>query len=228
MTLVLGIFSKKHVVLTADGLCRKENPLRFEETLLKIFPLLNLPIAILHHGENVVGGYNNIKEVIDDFSDKRLELINKNSLYEIAELLRDFLDAKAKQRLKDVGGDNVIGFWIAGFSPNKSDPEIWEVWWKGDRNATIIPLPKLVPGGDGKEFIQDYANPPYNPIGKYNFNAIDSADVDYLIGYHDELYNLAVDEQRKIPKEQKEPTFGGHKHQLVISKSWRWIIPPSK
>lgn len=226
MTLILGAFSKNSVVLTADGKCiEKDNAgktTKINDNYQKIFPIPDLPIAIVHHGQNVINK-SGVREIINDFLSKHANFIKTSSLHGIANKLISFLDSDAKQTLKNISEKTVIGFWIAGFSYGKNVPEIQELWWEQNANVVFHSLGRLAGGGDGQEFIKAYTEKG-TPIGKYNIDGIVKNDIDYLIGYHAELYKLAEIEQAKKGGEE---IFGGHKHQLVIIKSpWNWIVSP--
>lgn len=218
MTLLIGTYSDTHIVLTADGLCKVGCPPEYKYNLQKIFPLSNLPIAILHHGQNIIGG-KDIKEIVGNFVVQYRDSINGSSLDRISQLLSDFLDADAKQQLSEISHiDTGIGFWVAGFGFNQKLPIVYEIWWKGQDNASLKEHDRLILGGSAKKFI------PPSMEKKYNID-IEKKTVEQLVRCHNEFYGFA----EKVQKKQTEIILGGYKHQLVISiAGCEWIIPPKQ
>ncbi len=219
MTLLIGTFSDTHIVLTADGLCVEQDPgcpPKYLCNLQKIFPVSSLPIAILHHGQNIIGG-KNIKEIISNFVVQNNESINDSSLDRISQLLFNFLDVDAKQTLNELAHiDTGIGFWVTGFGFNQKFPGIYEIWWKGQDNVSSKKKDRFLLGGSAKRFI------PPSMEKKYNFD-IEKNNVKQQVRRHNELYEFA----EKVQKKQTEIISGGYKHQLVISAAGcEWIVPP--
>jgi hypothetical protein len=60
MTLLIGTVSNTNIVITADGLSRT-HPLTGggvqSTTFKKIFPLRRIPVAIAHHGYNILDSH---------------------------------------------------------------------------------------------------------------------------------------------------------------------------
>jgi hypothetical protein len=224
MTLILGTLLNSYVILTADGRCIKESS-SGDETIIdryqKIFPIPNLPIAIVHHGQNVIKG-RDVKEIVSDFINRHFDGIRKNSIYDITKLLIEFVDADAKTTLETLAKKSVIGFWVAGFGYLSSRPELYETVWPD----TIEPQSRqgIIMGGNGQQFIHEYAN---QALGNFKPQGIEKRNIRYAYRYIDKLYKTAEDEQLR----HSAHIFGGHRHQLVISKSkreakWEWTIPP--
>jgi len=219
MTLLIGTLSKNHVVLTSDGRCVKETSTQ-DKTILdnyqKIFPFLNLPLAIAHHGQNIINGLD-IKKIIYNFSNHNIDF-SKSSILEICNFFKDFLNEDAKMSLSSFANPTVIGFWITGFSPGADKPEFYEICWPD--NIEPQSHKGLIIGGNGKKFINSYL---FNAIGKYRPEKIKNCKVNYACIYQDKLYKIALEEQSK----QGDQIIGGHKHRLVILKqNWRWEIEP--
>ncbi len=219
MTLLIGTYSDTHVVLTADGLCKDQDPgctPKYKYNLQKIFPISNLPITILHHGQNIIGG-KNIKEIISNFVAQHIDSLKDRSLDQISQLLSNFLDADAKQTLSEITHiDTGIGFWVAGFGFNQKLPRVHEIWWKGKNDASFMVHNRLILGGSAGKFI------PLSMIKKHNID-IEKRSVKQLVRCHNELYEFA----EKVQKNQTEILLGRSKHQLVISTAgYEWIIPP--
>ena len=229
MTLIMGFYSKKSIVLTADGRCIEDK--KSGEKIItadnnqKIFPVQDLPIAIVHHGERRINNCE-IKDIIGGFVSDNFDYVKRHSLREIAEKFKLRIDLHVKARLKELEWLNTsVGLWVAGFNPNSDQPEIYEVFWKHPSDASVKKFDGyLNRGGDGRKFIECYFKKPFS-IMRYSLGRIKSANVDYLAGYHLELYKLAENEQKK----SGETIFGGHIHQLAIKDSgWKWKIPPSQ
>jgi hypothetical protein len=87
MTLLIGTISKRHIVITADGLSRV-NPTTGagigSDTFQKVFPIPGIPIAFAHHGLNILMG-KSIGEFIGDYIRYYGTRISTASIKEIAE-----------------------------------------------------------------------------------------------------------------------------------------------
>jgi hypothetical protein len=71
MTLLIETMSKDHAMLTADGLSRPNCSTGAginRDDLRKIFPLSNVPIAIAHHGINIIHG-TEVGHLISEFEE---------------------------------------------------------------------------------------------------------------------------------------------------------------
>jgi hypothetical protein len=220
MTLLIGTVSKTNVVLTADGLSTP-NPITGQgissSSYQKIFPLPKVPVAIAHHGLNIING-REVAEVIDDFSAQNVELIGKTELINITNALIQFVDIDAKVTLEDPTNKGVIGFWVSGFCPGKSNPELFETCWPDD--VTPQKHGNLVIGGGGQEFIKPFLN---TPLGPFSPDKVYTFKSTYARQYHAILYKRAESRQAK----QSQSIFGGQKQQLVISrKECVWTIGP--
>ncbi len=220
MTLLIGTISKRHIVITADGLSLV-NPTTCagvgSETVQKIFPVPNIPVAFVHHGLNILDG-NPVGQFIGAYIETHGTVISSASIKEIAEDLRSYSERPAQITLADPTNSGVVGFWVAGFSPGKRRPELYEVCWPDYSD----PLEKetMVLGGGAQQFIKSYLK---LPLGRFSPNSIGQSSVGFVRDYHEALYNKAKDKQDKTGQN----IFGGHQHQLVLEESgWRWTKPP--
>lgn len=168
MTLLIGTIarsdnpSKSHVVLTADGRCTgfdgRTRTIQ-SDTHQKLFAIPNTAIAIAHHGENIIGG-RPVKEFLADFTLQH-PLICEASVDQIADLLKKYADEDARNTLWSIPASKVIGFWIAGFSRKRSQPELVEICWTKNASSGIITLEEkddrnlvFILGGDAHEFVR--------------------------------------------------------------------------
>jgi hypothetical protein len=96
MTLLIGTIAKKNIVLTADGLSRA-NPITGAgiecEDLQKIFPHGTLPVAIVHHGLNIIIG-KPVDQRVADFYKFLGEDLEASTLRQIANKFIHFIDGK--------------------------------------------------------------------------------------------------------------------------------------
>ncbi len=220
MTLLIGTISKRHIVITADGLSRV-NPTTgagiSSDTFQKVFPIPGIPIAFAHHGLNIIMG-KSIGEFIGDYIRQYGTRISTASIKEIAEDLHSYTAEPAETILADPSNKGVIGFWIAGFSPGKGKSELYEVCWPDNSDPYKHEI--IVLGGDAQQFIKSYLD---QPLGRFHPNSIWKSSVDFVCRYHQALYKKAKDKQ----DETGQIIFGGHQHQLVLEKSgWSWTKPP--
>jgi hypothetical protein len=220
MTLLIETISRDHALLTADGLCRS-NPITGVGTdlddLQKIFPLSNLPMAIAHHGFNIIHG-KEIAQLINEFEASLDEGLRQYSVQRVAENLRDYADTDAKSTLANPTNQGVIGFWITGFSSNKSKPECYEIVWP----SKPVPqkLGSVVFGGSGQEFINRYLN---NRLGQFDLRQVNQFSRSTAALCHDALYKAAEATQNRTGQR----IFGGHQHRLLINKNrWEWMKRP--
>lgn len=221
MTLLIATYTSSNVVLTADGLCTKEA--NGKKDLLydyqKIFPIEGTAVAVCHHGQSIFldrgGGERPVGRVVSDFISKCGERLYSLTVRDMSQTVWDELDDDCRETLEDMGPATSIGFWVAGFGAGNLWPALYELWWP--ENSRPVDkrkghFPVIVVGGEGKRFLP---NPPGLDFGEYS---------DEMKKHHDKLYRDA--EQRQ--SSAGETVFGGHRHQLVISRAgWSWSIPPS-
>jgi len=131
MTILIGTVAKNNIVLTADGLSRA-SPITGAgmecEDLQKIFPHGTSPVAIVHHGLNIINRKPTDQRVAD-FYKFLSEDLEASTLNQIANKFIDFIDDDANATFNDPSNKGIIGFWIAGFSWRQTRPELFEICW---------------------------------------------------------------------------------------------------
>jgi len=216
-----GALSNVAVVLTADGRCRKEDrgTVTVVDNLQKIFPLPGVPLAVAHHGQNIMGG-RDIKDVVSDFTYSVGCTILREGPRRTACALKDYLDDDARTALSVLAGDTVIGFWLTGFGAEDRSPTLYEVCWESpDEDPEIERHPTqnygVIWGGSGERYVTE------EDVDVCMVSA--GSGVGTLKQRCDELYRRA--EQRQ--KDADGDEFAGHKHQLSIKKTgWHWYLGP--
>jgi hypothetical protein len=190
MTLLIGTISKRHIVITADGLSWV-NPTTGagigSDTYQKVFPIPGIPIAFAHHGLNILMG-KSIGEFIGDYISQYGTRISTANIKEIAEDLRSYTAESAEIILADPSNKGIIGFWIAGFSPGKGKSELYEVSWPDSPDPCKHEI--IVLDGDAKQFIITYLD---QSLGRFHPNSIWQSSVDFVCRYHQALYKKAKD-----------------------------------
>lgn len=158
MTLLIGTASDEHVLLTADRRCNIEEygtVLRID-TYQKIFPIPGKPLAIVHHGENVLLDENDkktpLQEFLTTFIRDNADVFEQTSIASITKKLTDKLESTAQHTLRN-RGEMLIGFWIAGFAIGRAKPEIYETCWFKNGQKELNQCHNLVVGGDGQEHL---------------------------------------------------------------------------
>lgn len=220
MTLLIGTVSKSNIVLTADGLSRT-NPQTgagiSAQDIQKIFPVSNLPIAIVHHGLNILDG-RQVDQFVNDFIEEAASKIGSLTIEEIASELSVFSEKAAKKVLSDPTNQGVVGFWIAGFGHRKAIPELYEVCWP-DATEPTRHYP-IVLGGDGKDYVKCFLS---QPLASFRPDLVKECSVRFACQYHQAIYSQAKAKQSK----SGATVFGGHQHQLAILKDgWKWTKTP--
>ncbi len=119
------------MVLAADGFCHKEegNECWVEEGLQKIFPLPDRPVAIAHHGQNIIQG-RDIRCIVTDFAKAHEDDLGHMTIEDIASTLERDVDPDAQKEVVKQHGKEAIGFWVAGFGAEQGTPEVYEIWWE--------------------------------------------------------------------------------------------------
>jgi len=211
MTLLIGTVSNKSIVLTSDGKS-KRNPKTGagsdSDTLQKIYPLPSIPIALAHHGLNILGG-NEVQAAVNNFSNQKTLDLSALSVIEIANELKTYFDKVAQIAVDDPTNQGVVGFWIAGFSAAKARPEFYEIVWPKRPNPKK--LSGLIMAGDAKKFISEYLS---KRLNQFEPGRVLTYDSEHCKSYHDALYMIAKKRQEK----RGESIFGGTQYQLVIDR----------
>ena len=219
MTLLIETMSRGHAMLTADGLSVPNaiTGAGINRTdVQKIFPLSLVPIAIAHHGINLIDG-REVRQVVVDFEKSIAADVLKLDVLMIAEKLRDYVDADATKTFSNRTNKGVIGFWITGFGPKCSKPELYEIVWLDQPNPQQ--RQQVTFGGAGQKFIKSYLKPPwrFNLLGVNDFSEVSAGNC------HAGLYKKA----EAVQKREREHIFGGHQHRLLIRKNgWLWLKKP--
>ena len=221
MTLLIGTVSRTAIVLTSDGQS-KRNPITGagldSDTFQKIFPLPSIPIALVHHGLNILGG-NKVQDAVNIFSNQPGLDLPTLSVLDISMRVKTYFEGDAQIAVNDPTNEGVVGFWIAGFSPGKARPELYEIVWPDHPNPKL--LGPLIIGGNGLALISDYLS---KPLNQFDPGQIPRYNVQFCSDYHLALYRIA--ERRQ--KARGEDIFGGAQYQLTIEKSgWRWLKEPA-
>jgi len=215
MTLLIGTLSKNLAVLTADGLCRKRaasGEVVYLENHRKLWALPDRPIAFAHHGQNVIAGLD-VWQFVEGHIARHTDEIANCSVGEIADLFIKWFDVEARTTLQHIEGDSVIGFWVVGFGDSRREPELHEILWP---NPTSTRRENLTIGGTAQCLLKSAIR---RPMGSFRLERLPSAKEKYALAYHNWLYRIAEQKQRK----EDLRLFGGHKHQLVILRSgWHW------
>src|SRR4051794_32915559 len=120
MTLIIASIRPADVTLTADGRCTHRNAqgavTGYEDDYQKLHPVPDHPIALAHHGENLLDN-KPVKELLAAFF-KNLNAGN-HTVLEIADLLREYAHAAVRARLRALGRGAATGFWVVGFTPGR-------------------------------------------------------------------------------------------------------------
>jgi hypothetical protein len=223
MTILIGTVAKNNIVLTADGLSRA-NPITGAGMecgdLQKIFPHGTSPVAIVHHGLNIINRKPTDQRVAD-FYKFLAEYLEASTLKQIANKFIDFIDDDANATFNDPSNKGIIGFWIAGFSWRQTRPELFEICWPD--SITPSKFAGLIIGGDAQKFLDPY---PHQLLRSYSpaKSNIEKYSVTFAVAYNNVLYMTA----ERLQKASGEMVFGGHKHQLVIKSSGcSWTKSPT-
>lgn len=220
MTLLIGTISKKNIVITADGLSRP-NPVTgagiVTDSFQKIFPFNDLPIAIVHHGFNLLAGQP-VNQFVTSFQKNANNNLAALTIKEVAEYFLRYSQSAAVKTIADETNQGVIGFWVTGFERSNSTPKLFEICWP-DKTEPFRHK-GIVIGGDAQNFIKKFLN---ERLGQFRPSKLKNYSATKAQSYHGALYAQAKVEQDKVRKE----IFGGKMHQLVVVKDgWNWIIEP--
>lgn len=217
MTLILTSVRPADVVITADGrsiLWRNGQPDQINDRLQKIFPVPDHPLAIVHHGENLLED-----KPVGEWITAAIRRLNAGNLTieEVADELRGLFHPHVRRRLRaTVKSGFGFGLIVAGFGVRAHEPMGMELWWKivdgvlTSEERQWGPT-SITPSGTGVK-----------QIPAVSWREIADKDVDVVRVYHKELMNTAMWADVKPAN-----TVGGHVHELVITQSgWKWTTPP--
>ncbi len=216
MTLILTTIRAREVLITSDGRSiatagGKVTGVR--DDLRKIFPVPDHPLAISHHGENLIDG-KPVEQLIADFISQ--QNVGNMTVVQIADELRRLAHPPVRKRLTDIREPQIgCGFLIAGFSLRHDGPAVVELFWRYDGTVLHTAERKWEPGsiiasGSGT-----------SRIPKLDGDRADRGSVDELKAYHWELMRTAC------RTAGNDNVVGGHVHELLITPArWQWTRPP--
>ena len=227
MTLLLAARAKTHILLTADGRCIKTDGgvrTTTSDTLQKIFPVEDRPLAIVHHGENILNGHA-ISQILGTLYHDHSGFLATANSRQLSLLVAQHLDSIVSETLLRIADSKNCGFWVCGVHCESQTPQMYEVIWQKESpteiNFRLIPHGDLLMGGDGHLFIKHYLDQPIND--RLSSKRVFAEDLQYSQDLHEELYRQAEDAQQN----HETDVFGGEKHQLAITlDGCEWIIPP--
>jgi hypothetical protein len=228
VTLLIGTILNTNIIITADGLSLThpaDGGRIKSNTIQKIFPLTSMSVAIAHHGFNILDG-----SPVDEFLGKFMTTAGRDfttlSVYQITVKLQEFTDPAAREILAVPKNKNVsgIGFWVAGFLTEKSEPVLYEIFWPNEPNPKKCGI--LTFGGNGRKFIEHHIDEFKKDASKREQLRLYS--VADALKFHNDLYQEAEEKQEAEKKQQAGGNiFCGDKHQLLIKKDGCcWINKP--
>lgn len=229
MTLLLGALNPNHLVLAADGLCRKTDPKKgrwFVADVQKVYPFAGLPLAIAHHGQNVICG-RSVGEIARDFQADAGKRLRFMQVKDIAAALKSYLHQAAAQEVTSQRNTDpacVIGFWIARCTPGVG-ASMCELIWDPQPRIVVFycGCSRWVWAGYGMGIAEKIWQ---TSEGKYSLRPSTSLrEARRLIRqFYDQAEQDAVTQAGRA---DCEPLFGGHYHQLTItSDGCTWDVPP--
>jgi hypothetical protein len=216
MTLILTSIRPADVVMTSDGrsiLWKNGQPDSFNDRLQKIFPVPDHPLAVAHHGENLLDD-----KPVGEWIVAALKRLNAGNLSveEVADELRARFHPHVRRRLRaTVKSGFGFGLIVAGFGARAREPAGMELWWKIVEGVLTTEErhwgpTSITPSGSGVK-----------QIPAVSWKEIADKDVAAVRVYHKELMNTAM------WADEKPNSVGGHVHELVITASgWRWTTAP--
>lgn len=216
MTLILTSIRPADVVMTADGrsiLWKNGEPDSINDRLQKIFPVPDHPLAVAHHGENLLED-----KPVGEWIVAALKRLNAGNLSveEVADELRARFHPHVRRRLRATAKSGFgFGLIVAGFGARAREPAGMELWWKIVEGVLTTEErhwgpTSITPSGSGVK-----------QIPGVSWKEVADKDVDAVRVYHKELMNTAM------WADVKPNSVGGHVHELVITASgWRWMTAP--
>ena len=229
MTLLLAARTQSSILLTADGRCiaaKRGVRTTASDTLQKIFPVKCRPLAVAHHGQNILDGQP-VSELLKALYCAHSGTISTANPRQLSLLIAQNLDSVVSRTLLHITDSKNCGFWICGVDNMSQTFQMYEVIWHkkspGEINLRITPHGDLLMGGNAAQPIKKFLKQPVN--ARLSWKQVFKRDVQYSLDLHNELYRLAEESQ----PEGRLNSFGGHKHQLAITFDvCNWIIPPTR
>jgi hypothetical protein len=214
MTLLIASIRRADVVLTADGRSTRRTDgvvTGVDDRYVKIHPVPEHPLAVAHHGENLLAGRPVAAFLAGFFATLNA---GNHSVEGVADLLREYAHAAVRARLRTTGKGSASSFWVIGFGAGEGEPRGVEVFWKWEGDHLTVDEREwrpvtLATGGDGKRQL-----PPTS------WREVDGKDVAAVRAYHKRLMDAA------IGAEVKDNPVGGRVHEVVITpEKWAWSMP---
>ena len=217
MTLILTTIRPSEVLITSDGrsvTTRDGKVTGVKDDLQKIFPVPDHPVAIVHHGENILDG-----RPVGEFIAKFIAQQNTGnlSILDLADELRHAAHAAIRKRLFNLRGESGCGLLVAGFSSHQKGPQVVEVFWKLEKEALNTQEHKwaagsMVASGSGQK-----------QIPRLDADRAVKGSAAEARAYHAELMKAACE------ADVQNNTVGGHVHELLIAPAqWQWTQAPRK
>jgi hypothetical protein len=217
MTLILTTIRSSEVLMTADGrsvTSQAGNVTGVKDDMQKIFPVPDHPVAIAHHGENMLDG-----KPVGEFLARFIAQQNTGnmSVVGLADELRHAAHPAVRRRLLELRGETGCGFLVVGFSAHQKGPAAVEVFWKLERDVLRTDehtwgAGSMIASGSGQK-----------QIPRMDADRGVKGSVEEAQAYHAKLMKAACDAN------VKNNTVGGHVHELVITPAkWEWTQPPKK
>ncbi len=217
MTLILTTIRPSEVLITSDGrsvTTQAGKVTAVNDDVQKIFPVPDHPVAIAHHGENILDG-KPVGEFIATFISQ--QNIGNMSILELADELRHAAHSPVRRRLFDVRGESGFGLLVAGFSSHQKGPFVVEVFWKLEKEVLHTQELKwgagsMIASGSGQK-----------QIPKLDADRAVKGTIADARAYHAELMKAACE------ADVQNNTVGGHVHELLITPAkCDWTQAPTK
>lgn len=232
MTLLLGARGRSHILVTADGqrvVGTGATAAVVDTGLQKVFPSDYRPFAVAHHGQNIIYG-SPVHELIPTFLHENKTEFAECTVRRICARFISHFDDAVTETLLAIPDSKQFALWIAAIEPEFSRPSIYEICWRKegyvdngmDILMLVTRLGDTVFGGDAKEYIIEFLDQPIS--ADLSHQHVYFRPLQYSKDFQDELYSLALNRQA----EKQENRFGGHKHQLAITREgFEWLIAPT-
>jgi hypothetical protein len=206
----------------SDGLSRRLSSsgpaTKLADNVQKLFPfeMSSRPLAIAHHGQNLLAG----RAVGEIIAEHEIACRNVASVREMAQKIHFSLDNTVREELKRLRADGVedgCGFWVGGYGMEDDRPSAYEIFWApGGDNVEFKPMIILTEGGDGKRFSEAARK----ESARFNFTEHGARDwnLSRWNDYLERLYKAAAS------RPGANEVFGGKRWLLWIEKTGhKWI-----
>lgn len=242
MTLILAIAKKEYIVVAADGYEFTQDA--GEPRILslsnrqKIFPLLGRNIVLAIHGQNRITsagkGLDSQRLVGDILDGLSSELSTIQSVEGIAQRINDLLTPDVTHTFRLLQSDNnhhsSLGVCVYGFDSDDSRSKAFESYWPmiTDQDSTPYVIRhiqekddvRFIYSGSGKRYAESIAN---NRAMRLHPDYLRKAPISKAQKHIRKLYKDSFQMQPK-----SNPEFGGHYHEVTITKGQtRWTVLPA-